>query len=181
MSISYTNEKMTNNFRSFNQSHYLMLVVQTCLDSVYLFFWSYHFGWRKNPWIAMIYSFPDFALNRSYTLARGSNHNLWVTRFELNERLSLSLFLSVCLSVCLYLSFSLSIYIHIYHNNSLIYLFRCSCSSRYIGRTNQWLYARIKQHISMKACNFIDSSTDNLSNTYGSSVVEYLINYRGCS
>ena len=47
-----------------------------------------------------------------------------------------------------------------HHNNSLIYLFSCSCGSCYIGRTNQRLDARIKQHVPMKIHNFIGGPTD---------------------
>ena len=51
---------------------------------------------------------------------------------------------------------------------------------RYFGRTNQRLDARIK-HILTKIQNFNVRPTDNLKNTYGSSIAEYLIkNLEGC-
>ena len=68
-----------------------------------------------------------------------------------------------------------------HHNNSLIYLFRCSCSSHYIGRINQRLDARIKLHVPTKIHNFIGGRTDNLRNTYGSSIAENLINNCDCA
>ena len=36
------------------------------------------------------------------------------------------------------------------HSSSLIYFFRCVCGLQYIGRTNQRLDSRIKQHIPTK-------------------------------
>ena len=52
-----------------------------------------------------------------------------------------------------------------HHNNSLIYLFRCSCDLCSIERINQRLNARIKQYIPMKIPNFIGSLTENFRNT----------------
>ena len=67
-----------------------------------------------------------------------------------------------------------------HHNNSLIYLFRCSCGSCYTGRTNQRLDARVK-HTPTKIRNFVGGPANNLRNTYGSSVTEHLINNRDCA
>ena len=55
-----------------------------------------------------------------------------------------------------------------HHNNCLIYSFKCSCGLRYIGKTNQRLDARIKQHVSTKIRNFNVGQIDNLKNIYGS-------------
>ena len=63
-----------------------------------------------------------------------------------------------------------------HHNNSLIYMFKSSCGSPYIGRTNQRLDARIKQHVPMKIRDFISGLTDNHGNKYGPSKAEHLIN-----
>ena len=61
-----------------------------------------------------------------------------------------------------------------HHNNSLVYLLRHSCSSRYIGRTNQKLDAT-------KIHNFIGGSTDNLRNTYRCSIAKHFINNQDCA
>ena len=64
------------------------------------------------------------------------------------------------------------------HNDSLIYLFYWSLGSCYNRRTNKRLDARIKQHALTKIRNFIGAPTDNLRNTYRSSIAEHLINNR---
>ena len=55
-----------------------------------------------------------------------------------------------------------------HHNNSLIYLFRCSFGLPYIGRTNQGLDARLK-HVPTKIRNFIGCKTDDPKNISSSS------------
>ena len=57
------------------------------------------------------------------------------------------------------------------HNNSLT----CCCGLCYTGRTNQRLEARIK-HVPTKIHNFDVGLTDNLKNTYWSSIAEQFIN-----
>ena len=64
------------------------------------------------------------------------------------------------------------------HHNFLNYLFKRSYVSRYIGRTNQRLDARIKQHVPTKIRNFNVTSTNNLKNIYWSSIAKHLI--RNC-
>ena len=68
----------------------------------------------------------------------------------------------------------------LHHNNFLIYLFKFSCGSCYIKRSNQRLDARIKQYVPTKICNFI-SEPINVKNAYGSSIAEHLIDNRNCT
>ena len=78
------------------------------------------------------------------------------------------IYICICVYVHLLIYVDILVYIYIYiyaciylasickdvlpphHNNSLIYLFRSSCGLSYIGRTNQRLDARIKQHAPTK-------------------------------
>jgi len=52
---------------------------------------------------------------------------------------------------------------------------------QYIGRTNQRLDARIKQHVPTKIRNGIVGPKDVLRNTYGSSIGEHLISNPNCA
>lgn len=63
----------------------------------------------------------------------------------------------------------------LHHNNSLIYSFKCSCVSHYIGRTTQRLDVRIKQNVPTKIRNLKYSSSDILTHTYESSIMDPLI------
>ena len=58
--------------------------------------------------------------------------------------------------------------------------FKRSCCSRYVGRINPRLDARIK-HVPTKIHNFTSGLKDNLENTYVSSVAKYLINNGDCA
>ena len=51
------------------------------------------------------------------------------------------------------------------HSNSLIYSFRCVCGLQYIGRTNQRLDARIKQHMPTKI-RLGNYFADHINDTY---------------
>lgn len=66
-------------------------------------------------------------------------------------------------------------------NSSLIYSFKCSCGSHYIGRTTQRLNVRIKQHVPTKIYNLKSTPSDILTNAYGSSIAEHLINSHNCA
>ena len=66
------------------------------------------------------------------------------------------------------------------HSRSLIYSFTCVCGLQYIGKTNQCLDSRIKQHVPTKIRqrNYF---ADWINNTYWSSIVEHLINNHNCA
>ena len=68
---------------------------------------------------------------------------------------------------------------HTQHSSSLIHSFRCVCGLQYIGRTNQSLDSRIKQHVPTKIRQGNDFA-DRINNTYESSIAEHLINNRNC-
>ena len=65
-------------------------------------------------------------------------------------------------------------------SSSLICSFGCVCVLQYIGRTNQCLDSRIKQHVLTKIWqgNYF---ADWINNTYGASFAEHLINNCNCA
>ena len=69
---------------------------------------------------------------------------------------------------------------HPQHYSSLIYSFTCVCRLQYIGRTNQCLHSRIKQHVPTKIRqeNYF---ADQINHTYESSIAEHLLNNRDCA
>ena len=66
------------------------------------------------------------------------------------------------------------------HSSALIYSFRRVCSLQDIGRTNQRLDARIKQHVPTKI-QLGSYFADHVNNTYESSIAGHLINNRDCA
>ena len=69
---------------------------------------------------------------------------------------------------------------HPQHSCSLIYSFTDVCGLQHIGRTNQRLDARIKQHVTTKIRqrNYF---AGRINNTYGSSIAEHLMNNSNCA
>ena len=65
------------------------------------------------------------------------------------------------------------------HSTASIYSFRCVYSLQYIGRTNQRLDTRIKQHVPSKI-RLGNYFADHINNTYGSAIVEHIINNHDC-
>ena len=96
------------------------------------------------------------------------------------------------LSIYLYIYIYIYIYINIFcgtkfnHSNKLTQGFipnenKSINKNDNLGRTNQRLGARIKQHVPTKIQNFNIGPIDNLMNTYGSSIAEHLIKDHNCA
>ena len=66
------------------------------------------------------------------------------------------------------------------HSSFLIESFRCVCGLWHIGRTNQRLDLRIKQHVLTKIWKGYYFA-DRINNTYRSSIAEHLINNHNCA
>ena len=66
-----------------------------------------------------------------------------------------------------------------HHINSVIYKYKCSCGSDYIGRTSNRLDLRIKQHLPARILNR-ELKRGQLANTSGSSIAEHMINSTEC-
>ena len=61
-----------------------------------------------------------------------------------------------------------------------IYLFKCSCESTYVGRTNQRLSSRIRQHIPSKVEKTLGSRAGSAPETVSSAIANHLIQNTEC-
>ena len=66
------------------------------------------------------------------------------------------------------------------HINSVIYKYKCSCGSDYVGRTSNRLDLRIRRYLPGRILN-LRLIRVQLANTSGSSIAEHMINSRECA
>ena len=67
-----------------------------------------------------------------------------------------------------------------HEKSHLIYLFRCSCDSTYVGRTNQRLSSRIQQHIPAKIEKILGSSSKCATESTPSAIANHLLKNIDC-
>ena len=67
-----------------------------------------------------------------------------------------------------------------HERSHLIYLFTCSCESAYVGRTNQRLSTRIRQHIPPKLEKTLGSNMNMSQDPLSSSIAEHLVKNPEC-